>query len=114
MTPRPANAADSPDTGHMLFTDSTFLLRFLPPLLALFFIAVAVTPRSWREGARRFSLANVVLLAGSIVFLLGGAGAFIRLIAASVLFNYPWRWRSPGRGGSMPHQRVRARCRRRC
>ena len=72
----------------MLFTDSAFLLRFLPPLLALFFIAVAVTPRSWREGARRFSLANAVLLAGSIVFLLGGAGAFIRLIAASVLFNY--------------------------
>ena len=72
----------------MLFTDSAFLLRFLPPLLALFFIAVALTPRSWRAGARRFSLADAVLLAGSIVFLLGGVGAFIRLIAASVLFNY--------------------------
>ena len=72
----------------MLFTDSAFLLRFLPPLLALFFIAVALTPRSWRAGARRFSLANAVLLAGSIVFLLGGVGAFIWLITASVLFNY--------------------------
>ena len=49
----------------MLFTDSTFLLRFLPLLLALFFIALAVTPQSWRVGARRFSLANAVLLAGS-------------------------------------------------
>lgn len=72
----------------MLLTDTAFLLRFLPPLLALFFIAVAVTPRGWREGARRFSLANAVLLGGSIVFLFGGVGAFIRLIAASVLFNY--------------------------
>ena len=72
----------------MLFTDSAFLLRFLPLLLALFFIAVAVTPRRWREGARRFRLANAVLLAGSVVFLVSGAGAFIRLIAASVVFNY--------------------------
>ena len=72
----------------MLFTDSAFLLRFLPLLLALFFIALAVTPRRWREGPRRFSLANAVLLAGSTAFLVGGAGAFIRLIAASVVFNY--------------------------
>ena len=72
----------------MLFTDSAFLLGFLPLLLALFFTAVAVTPRSWREGARRFSLANAVLLAGGIVFLVSGVGVFIRLIAASVVFNY--------------------------
>ncbi len=72
----------------MLFTDSAFLLRFLPLLLALFFLALAVTPRSWREGARRFSLANTVLLAGSTMFLITGAGAFIRLIAAAVVFNY--------------------------
>ena len=72
----------------MLFTDSAFLLRFLPLLLALFFIAMAVTPRSWREGARRFSLPNAVLLAGSVAFLALGAGGFVRLIAASVVFNY--------------------------
>ena len=72
----------------MLFTDSTFLLRFLPLLLALFFIALAVTPQSWRVGARRFSLANAVLLAGSVAFLALGAGGFVRVIAASVAFNY--------------------------
>jgi alginate O-acetyltransferase complex protein AlgI len=72
----------------VLFTDPAFLLRFLPLLLALFFLSVAVTPRSWREGARRFSLANTVLLVGSVVFLMSGAGAFIRLIAAAVVFNY--------------------------
>ena len=72
----------------MLFTDSSFLLGFLPLVLALFFIAVAVTPRRWREGPRRFSLANAVLLAGSVVFLVSGAGTFVRLIGASVLFNY--------------------------
>ena len=72
----------------VLFTDSDFLLRFLPLLLALVFIAVAVTPRRWREGPRRFSLANAVLLAGSIVFLVSGVGVFSRLIAASVVLNY--------------------------
>lgn len=72
----------------MLFTDSTFLLRFLPAVLALFFIAVAVTPRGWRAGARRFSLPNTVLLSGSIVFLAGVAGPFARVIAGAVVFNY--------------------------
>ena len=72
----------------MLFTDSAFLLRFLPSLLALFFVALAVTPRRWREGARRFTLANTVLLGGSLVFLAGAAGGFIRVIAGAVAFNY--------------------------
>ena len=72
----------------MLFTDSAFLLWFLPSLFALFFIAVAVTPRRWREGARRFSLANTVLLGGSLVFLVAGAGDFIQVIAGAVAFNY--------------------------
>ena len=72
----------------MLFTDSAFLLRFLPLLLAFFFLAVAVTPPSWRESTRRFSLPNTVLLAGSIAFLISGAGDFVRVIAASVVCNY--------------------------
>ena len=72
----------------MLFTDAAFLLRFLPALLALFFIAVAVTPRSWKEGARHFTLPNTVLLAGSVLFLLSGVGTFVRLIAVAVVFNY--------------------------
>ena len=82
----------------MLFTDSRFLLRFLPLLLALFFIAVAVTPRGWRESARRFSLANAVLLAGGIVFLITGAGAFTLVLAASVVFNYAAAWTIGGVG----------------
>lgn len=58
----------------MLFTDSVFLLRFLPSLLALFFLALALTPRRWRQGGRRFVFANPVLLAGNLVFIACGAG----------------------------------------
>ena len=69
----------------MLFTDSTFLLRFLPLLLALFFLALAVTPRRWKEGGRRFVLANPVLLAGSLAFIHSGAGPFARWLAGLAL-----------------------------
>ena len=69
----------------VLFTDSTFLLRFLPPLLALFFLALALTPRSWKEGGRRFVLANPVLLAGSLAFVHRGAGPFARWLAGLAL-----------------------------
>ena len=72
----------------MLFTDPAFLLRFLPAVLALFFLAVALTPRGWRDGARRFTLANTVLLAGSVLFLVAGAGGFTRLLVGAVVFNY--------------------------
>ena len=65
----------------MLFTDSVFLLRFLPLLLALFFLALALTPRRWKEGGRRFVLANPVLLAGSLGFVACGAGPFARWMA---------------------------------
>ena len=64
----------------MLFTDSIFLLRFLPSVLGLFFLAAALTPRRWREGGRRFVLANPVLVAGSLVFLACGAGPFLPLV----------------------------------
>ena len=69
----------------MLFTDSNFLLRFLPSLLALFFLALALTPRRWKEGGRRFVLANPVLLAGSLAFLYCGAGPFARWLAGLAL-----------------------------
>ena len=65
----------------MLFTDSVFLLRFLPPLLALFFLALALTPRRWRQDGRRFVLANPVLLAGSLAFVACGAGPSARWLA---------------------------------
>ena len=72
----------------MLFTDSFFLLYFLPIVLALFFLAVAVTPSRWREGPRRFTLPNTVLLVSSVVFLGWGTGPFMRWIAGAVAFNY--------------------------
>ena len=73
----------------MLFTDSVFLLRFLPAVLALFFLALAATPRSWKDdGVRRFSLGNSVLLAASLVFLSCGSGPFFRWVIGAVFFNY--------------------------
>ena len=72
----------------MLFTDSIFLLRFLPSLLALFFLAVALTPRRWKEGGRRFVLANPVLLAGSLAFLYCGAGPFARWLGGVALLAW--------------------------
>ena len=73
----------------MLFTDSVFLLRFLPAVLALFFLALAATPRSWKDdGVRRFSLGNSVLVAASLVFLSCGSGPFLRWIIGAAFFNY--------------------------
>jgi alginate O-acetyltransferase complex protein AlgI len=72
----------------MLFTDPAFLLRFLPTVLAAFFLAVAVTPKRWKADGRRFTLPNAVLLAGSVVFLAAGTGVFMRWIVGAVVFNY--------------------------
>ena len=72
----------------MLFTDTPFLLRFLPAVLALFFLAVAATSKRWKEDGRRFTLPNTVLLAGSVVFLAWGTGPFMRWVAGAVVFNY--------------------------
>ncbi len=69
----------------MLFTDSIFLLRFFPSVLGFFFLAVALTPRRWKEGGRRFVLANPVLLAGSLAFLACGAGPFVEWLAGVAL-----------------------------
>ena len=90
----------------MLFTDSIFLLRFLPSLLALFFLAVALTPRRWKDGGRRFVLANPVLLAGSLAFLACGAGPFVRwlagLAAAAWLVGLATAWARRAAGASGP------------
>jgi len=72
----------------VLFTDTSFLLRFLPTVLALFFLAVAVTPKRWKADGRRFTLPNTVLLAGSVVFLALGTGPFMRWVVGAVVFNY--------------------------
>ena len=89
----------------MLFTDSIFLLRFLPAVLGLFFLAAALTPRRWREGGRRFVLANPVLLAGSLVFLACGAGPFLPWLAGLALAAWlaglatAWAGRAARRSG---------------
>ena len=72
----------------MLFTDFTFLVHFLPVLLAAFFLALAVTPRGWKDGVRRFSLGNPVLAGGSLFFVACGSGSFIWWILGAALFNY--------------------------
>ena len=91
----------------MLFTDSIFLLRFLPSVLGLFFLAAALTPRRWREGGRRFVLANPVLVAGSLVFLACGAGAFLPWLAGLALAAWlaglatAWAGRAARRSGRL-------------
>ena len=72
----------------LLFTDPTFLLRFLPLSLAAFFLALAVTPRSWRASGRRFTFANLVLLASGLWFLLVGAGVYAPWLVGLVVGNY--------------------------
>jgi len=79
-------STDGPSS--LLFTDPTFLLRFLPLSLAAFFLALAVTPRSWRASGRRFTFANLVLLASGLWFLLVGAGVYAPWLVGLVVGNY--------------------------
>lgn len=72
----------------MLFTDPTFLLRFLPASLALFFLALALTPRRWRDSGKRFTIANTVLLGTGFWFVVAGAGDFTWWLGGLVLLNY--------------------------
>ena len=77
----------------MLFTDPDFLLRFLPLLLALFFLGVAVIPDRWKARGGRFTVANTVLLAGSGWFLAQGTEEFfLRWLAAAMMFTYVLGW----------------------
>ena len=63
----------------MLFTEPTFLLLFLPVLLALYFGTF-----SRQHGA----YGNWLLLAASLVFYAKGGGAFTWLMLGSIVFNY--------------------------
>ena len=56
--------------------------------LAAFFLALAATPRSWRESGRRFSLANTVLLTSGVWFLVVGAGVYAPWLVGLVAGNY--------------------------
>ena len=81
----------------MLFTEPTFLLLFLPVLLALYFGNL-----SREHGA----YGNWLLLIASVVFYASGGGAFTWLMLASIAFNY-WmaiavdRGRATGRARSI-------------
>ena len=70
-----------------MFTDLGFILRFLPILFALYFLSVSFASRVGR-GRRNFGGANMVLLAGSIVFYADAAGTFTWLIITAVVLNY--------------------------
>jgi alginate O-acetyltransferase complex protein AlgI len=69
----------------VLFTEPTFLLLFLPVLLALYFLPA---------GARAFqasvhgSFGNWLLLVASVIFYATGGGAFTWLMLGSIAFNY--------------------------
>ncbi len=63
----------------MLFTEPTFLLLFLPLLLALYFASGS----RW-HGA----YANALLLLASLVFYAKGGGPFTWLMLGSIIFNY--------------------------
>jgi alginate O-acetyltransferase complex protein AlgI len=63
----------------VLFTEPTFLLLFLPVLLALYFATFS------REHA---AYGNVLLLIASVVFYAKGGGSFTWLMLASIAFNY--------------------------
>lgn len=62
----------------MVFSSVTFLLFFLPSLLAVYFIV----PAKFRKAR------NYILLAFSIVFYAFGGVKFTALLAASILINY--------------------------
>jgi alginate O-acetyltransferase complex protein AlgI len=77
-------------SASMLFSSAIFLFRFLPAVLALYFVA-----------GRR--LRNLVLLAASLYFYEQGEPALIGLMLLSILVNYGLGWwvdraRSQGRG----------------
>jgi alginate O-acetyltransferase complex protein AlgI len=63
----------------VLFTEPTFLLLFLPVLLALYFATFS------RDHAR---YGNALLLVASVIFYAKGGGSFTWLMLASIAFNY--------------------------
>jgi alginate O-acetyltransferase complex protein AlgI len=70
----------------VLFTQPTFLFIFLPTLLALYFLVVAVANRG--AGFADLNAANVLLVLASLVFYELGAGRYIWLLCGSIAFNW--------------------------
>ena len=76
----------------MPFTDSSFLLGFLPTVLGLYFLTTALIGRSRSLRRYRFGIANAVVTGSSIVFLATGSQTYAGVIstAAIVLFVLGW------------------------
>jgi alginate O-acetyltransferase complex protein AlgI len=72
----------------VLFTDSRFLLFFLPILLASYFLSVWVTPRDPVTGQRNASHSNWVLALGSVAFYAVGTTTLALVVFTAVVFNY--------------------------
>lgn len=70
----------------MLFTQPTFLFVFLPALLALYFLVVAVANRG--AGSADLNAANAILVLASLVFYAQGAGHYIWLLCGSIAVNW--------------------------
>ncbi len=70
----------------MLFTQPAFLFLFLPALLALYFLVVAVANRG--AGYADLHAANALLVLASLVFYEQGAGRYIWLLCGSIVFNW--------------------------
>lgn len=70
----------------MVLTQPTFLFVFLPALLALYFVVVAVANSG--AGYAELNAANALLVLAGLVFYEQGAGRHIWLLCGSVAFNW--------------------------
>ena len=71
----------------MLFTQPTFLFVFLPALLALYFLTVALANSG--AGSANLGAAHALLVLASLVFYELGGGRYIWLLGGLIAFN--WR-----------------------
>ena len=72
----------------MLFTDSRFLLFYLPFVLASYFFAVWVTPRDASTGQRNAGRSNWLLAMACLAFYATGTGTLAAVVLAAGVFNY--------------------------
>ena len=72
----------------MLFTDSRFLLFYLPLLLASYFFAVWVTPRDASTCRRNAGRSNWLLAIASLAFYATATGTLAAVVCAAAVFNY--------------------------
>jgi len=89
----------------VLFTQPTFLFVFLPALLVLYFLVVAVANRG--ASSANLTAANAVLVLASLVFYQQVAGRYVWLMCGSIAFNWLMamaidRSRAVGRSPGLP------------